>query len=360
MRKNLIIRIMGQNKGGGAERHIYQVNQLLIKNGWEVITYIPEPSFKIPISHCDMVNMNYIHNINFLFLLKNIWQKRDKIVFIHSHLRNATVLAGLIALILCIPHVVTIHGRLSAGEECLRDEIFNSIVGFFLCRAKKVIFISRFVKKIALKQARQKTTRINSAIVYNGSGDISDLKHTTNSESNIFNICVVGQLTDTKNMSDLIWLTRQLNKKGFNKTIRINLFGEGPWQDRLQKIADETGILVIHGYEIDTNKIFHNQHLHLILSRVEGFGRVVTEAMARAIPTLCFNSGAFPELLTNNTDGFLVETKEDLLTKLMNLIQNKHLLNKVGNNSRKTFLKRFTVEHFQQSTYKALSPILKS
>jgi len=99
------------------------------------------------------------------------------------------------------------------------------------------------------------------------------------------------------------------------------------------------------------------QELHLILSKNEAFGRVVSEAMAHGVPTLCYRRGAFPELIEHGQSGFLSDNRDDLFEQLTSLIGDKAQISPVSKGARQVFEERFSVDAFCKATLSALQEV---
>lgn len=81
------------------------------------------------------------------------------------------------------------------------------------------------------------------------------------------------------------------------------------------------------------------------LWELEGFGMVAIEAMSQGKPVIGFNFGPVPEIVDSEC-GMLLEKKDEYaLAKAINkLLGNKELVEKLGRNSKKNFIKNYTIE----------------
>ena len=111
-----------------------------------------------------------------------------------------------------------------------------------------------------------------------------------------------------------------------------------------------------------TNNVFHfppeknieEKYLHssiyVMSSRFEGFGMVLTEAMACGVPCVSFNCDYGPaDIIENGIDGYIVE-KEDIFAladKLMLLMQDSEMRKKMGKKAKEN-VKRFNVNEVVQ------------
>ena len=345
-----VIRIVGQNKGGGARVHFFQLNTELVRNGQHPVTFIPAPSFADPVTHRELVGLDYRHTMGFGAILCEA-HSQSRPLYIHSHLRNATIKGALLASMLSVSHVVTVHGPLYEGKGAPRDHLIARAFGLALRRARLVIFISAFVRDHVLQQAHVGRSQIASTVIYNGSDDLG-LAPPAPSDAPL-RVVVVGELTHRKGMEDLLGLI-DLLQEGDLPNLTIDVFGRGPYENALRARASGRVNLNVRGYEKHVAAIFHNSDVHLILSRTEGFGRVLTEAMSAGVPTLAYRAGAFPEIVTSGVDGILTESLSEIARTLRELAADRSRLAPLREAARTTYKRRFTTRHFARATIKAI------
>jgi glycosyltransferase involved in cell wall biosynthesis len=90
------------------------------------------------------------------------------------------------------------------------------------------------------------------------------------------------------------------------------------------------------------------QEAHLFLQGLDCFfyrtsegwsepsGRVVTEAMACALPVVCHESGGYAEVIEHGRNGFLFDTQQEALEILLGLKEDRQLRESVGAEARRT------------------------
>ena len=114
----------------------------------------------------------------------------------------------------------------------------------------------------------------------------------------------------------------------------LHIWGEkeSPYKYRLYDMVKDlelSGNVFFHGFEKDTEKIYHEMDVLLMFSKMEGFGRVTVEAMQRGIPVIGFDSGGTSELVKNGYNGFLFRTKDDFLRVVDRLFESNEIYNKI-------------------------------
>lgn len=71
--------------------------------------------------------------------------------------------------------------------------------------------------------------------------------------------------------------------------------------------------------------------------------------MSLGIPAVCTDMGANREVVKHGENGFLAKTPEDWLNSLKNLIDNKELRTRLGNEARRTVVENYSMEKCAQS-----------
>ena len=148
------------------------------------------------------------------------------------------------------------------------------------------------------------------------------------------NITIVSRLVSHKNIEKIIRAISDLN----NPLIYLNIIGDGPELNQLQKISLESNNkdnIIFHGKlnrdEID--HIFLNSDIYVQASNYEGLPHSLLEAMSYGIPVLCTPVGECKEILGNEDRGYILDlpvSKNNIKSKISEIIGEKNIANKKG------------------------------
>jgi glycosyltransferase involved in cell wall biosynthesis len=95
------------------------------------------------------------------------------------------------------------------------------------------------------------------------------------------------------------------------------------------------------------------ENLELHPELAEHFGMTTVEAMGAGVVPVVINAGGQKEIVTNEKDGLLWDTQEELLSMTNRLIDNESLWHKLSENA-KQHAKDFTKEKFEESINKLI------
>lgn len=156
------------------------------------------------------------------------------------------------------------------------------------------------------------------------------------------NIISVGRLEQVKGFEDLIDVFKIVITK--NKKIKLNIVGSGSQKELLQekinsfKLNDNIQLVGYKNYE-ELSKLYNESSLFVMTSLSESFGLVLLEAMSHKLPCIAFDSATGAcEIIDSNINGYLIKNrnKEEMANKILELINDKELKEKMGKNALNT------------------------
>jgi glycosyltransferase involved in cell wall biosynthesis len=153
------------------------------------------------------------------------------------------------------------------------------------------------------------------------------------------NILFVGSMYPIKGVQYLITAMKNIHIE--IPEARLILVGDGEERDRLAALSIKLGIQkyvqFIGKVPHETVKTFMQQADVIVLpSLSEGLPNVLLEAMACGLPIVASRVGGIPDIITNDTNGYLVEVKniDDIANKIILLLQDDVLRKKISDNNR--------------------------
>jgi len=212
------------------------------------------------------------------------------------------------------------------------------------CEHEVYGYPSKFIRKIRKKIY----PKLNKIIVLNQT-EQSKYGFLTNTQiipnSLPFEASKISSLTDKK----IIAVGRLTNQKGFDMLIdafsiikselqgwKLDIFGEGEdfldLESRIKSRKME-GCIKLHGSTKNISEKYLGSSIFALSSRWESFGLVVIEAMSFGLPVISFDCDGPKNIITDGKNGFLIPKFDIKLfsEKLLSLIQDSELRNKMGN-----------------------------
>lgn len=236
------------------------------------------------------------------FLYKKIVKRFGKPSLIHAQFGNM----GLIVESICrkhgLPLVITEHSSSLNHNHWTKKTIYKYTKLFSY--ADRVVAVGK-----SLKQHIEDYTGVSVTIVPN----IVDLDcfgcNRDTKERKNFRFVSVGNLVELKNFDLLL----EAFNRGFRmqKNVFLDIIGDGPLKQRLQKKIDTLGLgdrIILRGRlkRKDISNIYEDADAFILLSNTETFGVAYIEAMASGLPVIATKCGG-PEDFVNNENGILVD-----------------------------------------------------
>ena len=164
----------------------------------------------------------------------------------------------------------------------------------------------------------------------------------TNYKNN--NLIAVGKMTPRKGFEDLITVFKLVELN--TNDVYLNLVGDGVSKNKvLKKVVYNNLTLKVHMYgylpQKSINKLYKDSSIFCMTSHTEAFGITLIEAMSYKLPVIAFDSAeGARELIKNNYNGYLIKNRNEheMANKIVELLNNKKELKRLGENAYKTAL----------------------
>ena len=172
-------------------------------------------------------------------------------------------------------------------------------------------------------------------VIPNAANFIAD-KH---SDCSAKRVIAVGRLDYQKSFDRLILVWEKVHQQ--MPDWRLDIFGQGEWQEMLQGMIDERGLqdcVKLNGPTKDIGKEYAESSMLVMSSHYEGFPMVLVEAMACGLPAVCFDFKCGPRDIINEGENGLIVPDGDLeglAEAMITLMKDDELRKKMGENAKK-------------------------
>ena len=346
---------------GGAEVNIHEQAKRWVKSGHYVTQFSPKFEGARISENIDGVHIIRrggrfsIYLLVFFYYITRLRKKADVIIDIENGIPFFTPFYSLKPKIIIMHHV---H----------QDVFFKELPSFI---AWIPYLLERYIMKLAYRNIRfvavSGTTKSemkkrlgissNVNVIYNG------LEHThfiTNAKkSKKPTIIYFGRLMRYKRIDLLIDLFPKILEKLPNAELHIA--GTGVVENELKLKVKNMKLnkkIIFHGFVDDLKKVslLKNSWVFVNPSSLEGWGVTVIEANALGVPAIAFNVPGLSEAIRNNETGYLVKDNDEMINKIILILKDKKLRNKLGNNAL-NWSKNFSWDKSANETLKILEEI---
>ena len=163
---------------------------------------------------------------------------------------------------------------------------------------------------------------------------------------NASTLLFIGRIAHEKNLDYLLECFKLVVKKVPNT--KLIIVGDGPQMDQLKKYANKLGIsnnIIFTGKieheELLKSGIFKAVDLFVTASTTENQPMTILEAQINGLACVGINARGIKDLIKDGYNGYLAKNgdKEDFAEKIVSLIKNKKLLEKMSKNTLKEIKK---------------------
>lgn len=163
-------------------------------------------------------------------------------------------------------------------------------------------------------------------------------------------VLAMGRLEFEKGFDRLLNIWVNVEPKMPDWTLKI--IGSGGLEGNLKEQAIRLGLrhVIFQPHSSSPVEQYKEASIFVLPSRFEGFGLVLLEALNMSLPIVAFDCENGPrEIIKDGVNGYLVSNGDELCfaEKLLQLMQNGQLRNKLGNNALLS-ASRFTLERVGQ------------
>ena len=152
-------------------------------------------------------------------------------------------------------------------------------------------------------------------------------------------VIAVGRLDYQKSFDRLIQVWEKVHLQ--MPQWRLDIFGQGEWQEMLQRMIDERGLQEVVKLNAPTKNIgkeYSESSMLVMSSHYEGFPMVMIEAMACGLPAVCFDFKCGPrDIISEGENGLIVPDGdiEGMAEAMVRLMKDDDLRKMMGENAKK-------------------------
>lgn len=188
--------------------------------------------------------------------------------------------------------------------------------------SSKFIAISKAIKKEWIEKGIEPE---KFELVYNGIDTDKIRRNRKPFKDGVLRIIFSGTICPTKGQIELIKAISIL-PDGYKSKFKVDFYGSctDDYKNYLNKIIRSEKICDVVefcGYSDNIYSILQDYAIGVVCSKAEAFGRITPEYMAAGLITIASNTGANPELIDDNVNGFLYRYGDpnDLAKKLIQI-----------------------------------------
>jgi len=149
------------------------------------------------------------------------------------------------------------------------------------------------------------------------------------------NFLFSGQLIERKNIVNLVKAFQQIE----NSNIRLNIIGGGELKEQIEKLIERDSRVKLLGFiqPNDLPAVYAQNDVFIFPSKYDGWGIVVNEAMASAMPVIATDKvGSVKEFIKHKENGFICDIDvESIKEGIIYYLENKSLIYQHGQKNRK-------------------------
>ncbi len=255
-----------------------------------------------------------------------------------------------------IPLEIQVHGleKLSGLRERLAR--------YVLSHANKVRVVSHRLQRLLTTYYQLPTTKIYELSV--GTQIEASQKYAKRKTVPYpFTFLTVSRLVPVKNIEMQIRALGELVKT--IPHVRLRIVGEGPIEESLKlqvqslKLQDK---ISFEGYQKDLTKYYEEADAFMLTSDSEGWGRVLLEAAAYALPIIMTDVGLAQEVLLNNESAFVIKPGDtrELVLAMQELVDQPELRNRIGEGAFQAFRALPSIEKLQEEQVREWRSLIRN
>jgi alpha-maltose-1-phosphate synthase len=364
--ETVIIETSRQLEKAGYQAEIF-TSKALCKKSRETIFGVPVRRFSYIYARLGLKKTNKLlmdrrggNVLSFSFLFSLFFYRNIKVVHLHTGGRLGAFVR-LVSKIRKFPYVISIHGGLLEMPEKQLSELIAPMKGSFnwgkifdiiLCADKveedaaAIICVSRNEQHLVSdkypgKKVFYLPNGVNMEHFASGNAENFRKNYSLNDEKIILN---VASFNPQKNQTALIDSFEEVLKKYPDcKLILIGTVYDQEYYNKVIQKAEKLkdSVIIIPNLDFDSETLvnaYAASDLFVLPSLYEPFGIVVLEAWAAEKPVICSGVGGLEAFVHHQDNGLIfdVSSKEDIAEKILQILDDKDLAEKLATAGKQT------------------------
>lgn len=248
------------------------------------------------------------------YVYKHIISDCGKPDIVHVHFYFMGAIGSILKTKYGLPILHTEHSsKLNKPADEISD-LDKKLARMAFSAADMVISVSK-----ALSLRLEENFGVKSRVIPNIVDDHAFVYRERRKDKAVFDFVSVGRLVPIKNFDKLI---PAFAKADLGEKARLNIIGDGPERNNLEKMVVATGLkdkVLFHG-AATRDKIaekFHDSDAFILLSEKETFGVSMVEAMYTGLPVISSRCGGPEDFITPDNGILLPDREIDTAAKAM-------------------------------------------
>lgn len=353
--------------GGGVDRYLHCLIKYSLSENIVILSQLyKKEKYDAIADKVEIMEMSHSIGIksfiSALQLRKKIQKYKPDIVYAHSSIAGAITRMACIGLKCKV--IYNPHGW-SFNMENGKKKVFIFLEKLMSHFCDAIICISEAEKISALKNKICQEKKLH--VIYNGIS-IEEYKE-ENVElpipDGVHVVGMVGRICKQKAPDVFVKMAASVHKRIPNTFfVIVGDVLEGAVEERreIENLAKELGIdLLITGWVNNPLAYMRKFDVGCLLSRWEGFGLAIPEYMLSEVPVVATRVDAIPYLINDGENGLLVDKDNwnDAAQKVIKILENHALKQKLINNGKVDVRKRFDARRVSEECEKLYRELLR-
>ena len=359
-----VLYLITKSNWGGAQRYVYDLATNLPAN-WEPVVMLGGDGELIAKLKEAGIRVLHIPKLQRDVSLKaelkatgTIYQliKTERPDVLHVNSSKAGFLGALIGRISFVPRVIfTAHGwAFNENRPFWQRLVFKYFHWLTVMLAHHTIAVSSAIKK----QLDWPFVQKRMTIIHNGRAPVAHLPQPaaraklcekipklSDHQTDLWT-GTIAELHPVKQHEVMIEATARLRESGYR--FRHVIIGSGEHRNTLEDLIKEKGLndhVFFAGAIFEAARLLPAFDIFTLTSRSEALGYTVIEAAQAGLPIIASNVGGLPEVITNNTSGFLIPPRADAVASAIEtLIDSPTLRERFGTAAKKAAAQKFSID----------------